>query len=113
MVNCHCRDCQKASGTAYSATVIVTAASLKLLKGEPKEHCVQADSGNIARRAFCPDCGAPLFASSSARSNFIGIKASSVDDPSWVRPAANVWTCGAQPWDYLDPQLPKFSKGRS
>ena len=113
MVNCHCRDCQKASGTAYSATVILTAVSLKLLKGQPKAHYVQADSGNTARRDFCPDCGAPLFAGSSARSDFIGIKASSLDDPSWFRPAVDVWTCSAQPWDYMDTNRPKFSKNRS
>ena len=112
MVNCHCRDCQKASGSAYSPTLIVEMSSLKLLKGEAKYHCVPAQSGNIARRGFCPDCGTPLFAGSSAKTEFLGIKASSLDDPSWFKPEANVWTCSVQPWDFLDPNVPSYHKYR-
>ena len=112
MVNCHCRDCQKASGSAYSPTLIVNASSLKLSKGEPKYYFVLAESGNTARRGFCADCGTPLFAGSSAKTEFLGIKVSSLDDPSWFKPVANVWTCSAQPWDILDPNVPSYSKNR-
>jgi hypothetical protein len=36
MVNCHCRDCQRAGGTGFSPTVVVPADSFRLLRGEPK-----------------------------------------------------------------------------
>ncbi len=112
MVNCHCRDCQRAGGGAYSPTLFVKASSLKLARGEPKYHSVLAESGNSVRRGFCGDCGTPLFAGSTAKAAFVGIKASSLDDPSWFRPAANVWTCSAQPWDVLDPNIPSHDKNR-
>ncbi len=113
MVNCHCRDCQRASGSGFSATVIVPAAALRLLRGQPKYHSVRAESGRAARRAFCAHCGTPLFAASSAKADLLGIKAGSLDDPSWFKPDADVWTCSAQPWDHMDPTVPKFAKGRS
>jgi hypothetical protein len=112
LVNCHCRDCQRASGSAYAPTVVVASAALRLVSGEPRHHEVAAESGAIARRAFCPDCGAPLFASTSARPGFVGIRAGSLDDPSWFRASADVWTASAQPWDVMDPSAAKFPKTR-
>jgi hypothetical protein len=100
MVNCHCRDCQRAGGAAYAPTVIVAAAHFRILRGEPRYHESLADSGSTARRAFCAQCGSPLFASSLARADMIGIRAASLDDSSWYRPDRDVWTDSAQPWDF-------------
>ena len=112
MVNCHCRDCQKAGGAGYSPTVVVSRGAFRVTFGEPSIHSTVAESGNTARRAFCPQCGTPLYASSSARPDFIGIRAGSLDDPSWFQPSADVWTDSAQPWDVMDPGVVKFAKGR-
>jgi hypothetical protein len=112
MVNCHCRDCQRASGSGYSATVIVSANSVRLLRGECKEHCIVAESGNVARRQFCGACGSPLFAASVARPQFLGLKAASLDDPSWFTPEADVWVESAQPWDPMSPGIQKYAKDR-
>jgi hypothetical protein len=112
MVNCHCRDCQLASGSAYSATLIMATAALTITKGKTKYFEKLADSGNIARREFCADCGTPLFASSLGHAGLIGIKAASLDDPTWFKPQADVWVQSAQPWDCLDPSVPKHDASR-
>lgn len=112
MVNCHCRDCQRASGSGYSATLVMSAGSVRLLNGECKEHRVVADSGNVAKREFCGACGSPLFAQSLGRPDFLGVKAASLDDPSWFAPEADVWVESAQPWESMNPNVPKFAKNR-
>ena len=112
MVNCHCRDCQRASGSGYSATLIMSASSVRLQNGECKEHRIVAESGNVAEREFCGVCGTPLFARSLARPEFLGVKAASLDDPSWFTPDADVWVESAQPWDHMNPNVPKFAKNR-
>jgi hypothetical protein len=109
----HTRDCQHAGGAGSSPSVVVPAAAFKLVCGEPNVHCVNADSGHTAGRAFCGDCGAPLFASTSARSDFVAIRAGSLDDPSWFQPQAEIWTASAQPWDHINAELPHFPRGRS
>jgi hypothetical protein len=43
----------------------------------------------------------------------MGIRAGSLDDPSWFEPTADVWTASAQPWDVMDPRVPKFPKQRA
>jgi hypothetical protein len=112
MVNCHCRDCQRAGGGAYSPTVVVPAGSLRIIQGEVKLYRVSVENGNEASRAFCGACGSQIYAFSSGRSEFVGIKAGSLDDPSWYHPVKDVWVSSAQPWDCLDPAVPKIPKDR-
>ena len=59
---------------------------------------------------FCPNCGTTLFGVSTSLPGVIGIRAGSLDDPSWYRPAMDFYTASAQPWDYMNPDLPKFPK---
>lgn len=107
VVNCHCRDCQRSSGSTFSIGVAVPADSLTILKGEPKYYKVKADSGNTAQRGFCSECGSPLFAGNSNNPHIVAIKVGSLDDPSWSKPMIDIWTQSAQPWDYMNPEIPK------
>lgn len=108
--NCHCRDCQRFSGTAYASGILVPASAFRITKGALKYYTSRADSGNIAGRGFCAECGSPVAATQSAFPIFI-IYAASLDDPSTHRPTMDVWTSSAQPWDRMDPALPNYAKG--
>jgi hypothetical protein len=108
MGNCHCRDCQKASGGPYVSIVGVPKEALKIT-GEVKYHEVTGDSGQPIKRGFCGQCGSRLFGMPSV-APFVGISAASLDDPSWVKPAFDIYTSSAQPWDHMNPELPKFPK---
>ena len=91
--------------------MIVPAESLRITNGRAESYIVAAASGNEATRNFCADCGSQLFAFSSGRHEFIGIKAGSLDDPRWFKPLADVWVESAQPWDCLDASIPKMPQG--
>ena len=105
---CHCRDCQRNNGTAYTAAVRVPAAGFRVTKGEPKLYIKTADSGNQVSRVFCPECGSPLFLRVSTRPDLVGIRVGTLDDPSWFRPEADIFVRSAQPWDHMNPDLPKY-----
>jgi len=109
--NCHCRDCQHASGSAFCANLIVPAAAFRIIKGEPKFYSMAGGSGQLVSRQFCADCGSPLFARTGANPQIVVIKVGSLDDPSWYQPSRDIYTERAQPWDYMNPVLPKFAKG--
>jgi hypothetical protein len=110
VLNCHCRDCQRSSGTGHSTVAVVPADSLRVLKGSPRKHVTKADSGNDVRREFCADCGTPLFAGGGIPSHLVAIKVGSLDDPSGFAPMLDIWTQSAQPWDVMNPALPKVPK---
>ena len=103
---CYCRDCQRASGGACAPVLYVTK-SVLTITGEVKYYDVQAESGNTVSRGFCPECGTPLFALLSTLPTVVSIRVGSLDDPSWVQLAMDIWTTSAQPWDYLNPTLTK------
>jgi hypothetical protein len=107
--NCHCRDCQKASGGAFVSMLAVPAQALKI-SGAVKYYASAADSGNAFERGFCPQCGARLFGKSTAEPRLAMITAGSLDDPSWYRPSIDFFTSSAQPWDQMNSALPKFPR---
>jgi hypothetical protein len=109
MGNCHCRDCQQASGAAYVGALGVPANGVKIT-GNVKYYESKADSGGTAKRGFCPNCGARLFSMPSFAPDLLVILAASLDDPSIYKAGMDIYTSSAQPWDHMDPALPKFPK---
>lgn len=111
MVNCHCRACQKATGSAFAPVVIVSSEAFNITRGDPACYESRAESGNTASRYFCRECGARVYARSSGGGDYIGIMVGSLDDPSWFEPVADFWMENAQPWDVMRPHTAKFPKG--
>lgn len=109
-MNCHCRDCQRETGSAYSAVIGVPRAAFRKVQGTPKYFEVLADRGSPTRRFFCPNCGSPLWGEPAGSPDLITIRAGSLDDPGAYQPAADIYTSSAQPWDYMNPSLPKSPK---
>ena len=105
--NCHCRDCQKATGSGYMP-VIGFAREQVTVNGEVKYFKRRGDSGQFSYEGFCPECGARLFAHAEVMPGLFMIQAGSLDDPSQFQPQMNIYTASAQPWDFMDPALPKF-----
>ncbi|MBV9044244.1 MAG: GFA family protein [Alphaproteobacteria bacterium] len=108
-MNCHCRDCQYASGTGFSTVAVVPAAAFKLTKGEPRRFTVKGDSGQDITRCFCEVCGTPLF-SEPPGGQIMVVKAGSLDDPSWLKIGGALYTKSAQPWAHIDPNGLKFER---
>ncbi|MEM7251632.1 MAG: GFA family protein [Pseudomonadota bacterium] len=106
MGNCHCRDCQQATGSAYFPAVMVAKADLSV-EGEPRWFERPADRGHPMHRGFCSDCGSPLFIQNGAAQALLVLYAGSLDDPSQFKPSRDIYVASAQPWDVMDPALPK------
>lgn len=105
--NCHCRSCQRSVGTAYMPVLFVPYQALKI-SGEYKEFATQSASGNTMNRGFCPQCGTALFGRNSGSDTIRPVNAATLDDPSIYQPHMDFWVSDAQPWDYMNPDLPKF-----
>lgn len=110
MFNCHCRDCQRASGGTFVSVALVQHSAVRLLKGSPKYHRVIGESGRWTDRGFCADCGTPLFAKGEVAPGYLSIKPGSFDDSSWFKPTIDTWALHAPTWLHLDPDLPKTAQ---
>jgi hypothetical protein len=86
----------------------VPANGFKITKGTPKYYSTGSEMMGDNIRGFCPECGSRLF---GGKSDFgQGIAAGTLDDPSLYKPQHEMWISDAQPWDAMDPKLPKFEK---
>lgn len=112
MFQCHCRDCQRASGGACSCVVLMSADAFKLTRGAPRYHFTGSGAVGDHKRGFCAECGSRLTGGENREgtTGFVGVTASSLDDPSWFRPQFDIFTSEAQPWDYLNSALPKYEQ---
>jgi hypothetical protein len=112
MFKCHCRDCQRATGGASSCVIIVPADSFKLTRGSPRYHFTASAAIGHHKRGFCSECGSRLTGGENREgtSGVIGINVGSLDDPSWFHPAFEMFVADAQPWDRLDPALPRYDR---
>jgi hypothetical protein len=108
-LNCHCRDCQRASGGPFTSSLFVPSEALQV-NGTVKFYDSKGESGQIIRRGFCPDCGSALFGRPAVLGNLVSIRPGTLDDPSSFRPIMDIYAASAQPWDRLDPDLPKHAK---
>ena len=106
-LQCHCRDCQRATGTGHASMAMFPRASFRL-HGELNYHSVTTDLGHSARRGFCPRCGSPVVAEPGAVPHLIAVHAASLDDPSLFAPVAVLYAKRAPDWDRTDAALPKF-----
>jgi len=106
---CHCRDCQKQTGTSFSIIQGVPLPALTVT-GTPKVITTRGVSGGAVKRHFCGDCGSPLYSLVEEVPGLAFLKAGTLDDVSRLAPQAQLWCSTAQPWLTLDPALPRFEQ---
>ena len=95
---CHCVNCQRNSGSAFSVNAIFPREALTM-SGSPAVYEDRGDTGEIVRRIFCGRCGTPLESQSvfSAPSHAV-LKAGTFDDPSKFVPDSELYCISAMPW---------------
>src|SRR3954470_9397788 len=72
---CHCRDCQRQTGTAFSVIVGVPAAAFELTGDLGTHVTVGDDHGLEVQRRFCPECGSPVMSESGGLPDVVIVKA--------------------------------------
>jgi hypothetical protein len=107
MFKCHCRDCQRATGTGASCIVLVPTQAFRITQGSLAYHHTPSLDGGQNQRGFCAACGNPLTGGEDERS--IGIHAASLDDPSVFAAQMHIHVSDTQPWDVLDPGIPRHA----
>jgi len=91
---CHCTGCQRMTGSAFSLTVAVPASGFAVLKGEP----VIGGLHGVHRHYFCSYCMSWAFTRPEGAENFVNVRATLLDDPSWFSPFVEVCTAEKLPW---------------
>ncbi len=99
--NCHCTDCQSATGSGMATIIIVPTDALQF-EGEPRLYTVTGSAGSHVSRGFCSHCGSPVISFVEEDPSTRFIKAGSLDDASWVSVSSSFWVDSAQAWAPAD-----------
>ena len=108
-VHCHCRDCQRSSGSGSAAIFAANRNDIQLT-GKTSSYQYTGDSGEAVVRHFCPNCGSPLFSDVKILPDLMFMRIASLDDPSQIRPSMHIYCDSSQVWDRPNDPLPKFGK---
>ena len=106
---CHCKDCQRASGTGHMSIARFKAEDVTLT-GTTASFASTADSGNINTRHFCPKCGSRLYGQNSAAPGILNLAPGCMDDNDWFRAQRVVYTKDRPSWDVTPTDVPNFER---
>lgn len=101
--NCHCTNCQKIGGAAFSTPITVLEAGFTFTSGTPQTVEWNAESGNRRFGWFCGACGCRIAHGQSPSVGVLSVRSGTLDDTSWIEPVADIWTRSAQPWVTFPP----------
>jgi hypothetical protein len=110
-VICHCRDCQRASGSAFHVGVVIPRTGFAITRGELRTYRVTGDSGRWIDRSFCPICGSGILHELELRGpEFLVIKAGTLDDPGLVAPTYEIFVRSKMPWVSISGETTKLDE---
>jgi hypothetical protein len=108
VVVCHCKECQRQSGSAFGMSVAVRENDFRLLRGAPKRFVRKTDSGRELECFFCPDCGTRIYHKPQGIGPVLNVKPGTLDDTTWLEPTLHAWIARKQRWVEIPTDLQAF-----
>ena len=108
---CHCKNCQRSGGSAFSTVAAVNKNDLVIIEGELKLYSdSDTDSGDTVQRFFCDKCGSPIYSAVPSTPDIFYLKLGSMDDTSYFSPEFHVFCGSKQNWVQLGETIPASQK---
>lgn len=104
---CHCRWCQRETGSAFALNAMIEAERVQLLQGAPEIVRTPSLSGKGQKIARCPQCRVALWSHYSGAGERVSfVRVGTLDTPDALPPDIHIFTASRQPWVQLPPQVP-------
>ena len=105
---CHCRDCQRQTGSAFVLNALIETDRISLLSGDPAPVAVPTDSGRPHEIYRCPACQTALWSDYGGRPALRFVRVGTLDDPAALTPDVHIYTRSKLPWVRLPEGVPAF-----
>jgi hypothetical protein len=108
---CHCRRCQRRTGTASSLSASIVPGSLRITQGEELVRVYRPPDG--WGKAFCSACGGALWSEHPDDPRVKSVRFGTFDEDPGVRPQWHQFVAYAAPWEPIpDDGLPRYAESR-
>ena len=106
---CHCKQCQRASGTAFGANASVRKKYWSWIRG--RDQLREFESSPKTYRAFCSRCGSPIYKRSEDDPDSLRVRLGTLDSDPGRRPFGHFWISSKAAWHPIHDDLPRYDKG--
>ena len=104
---CHCRWCQRETGSAFALNATIEADRVELLSGEPLVVDTPSESGEGQRIARCPRCFIAVWSNYAGSGPWVRfVRVGTLDQPDALPPDIHIYTASKQPWVLLPEDVP-------
>ena len=104
---CHCRWCQRETGTAFALNAMIEADRVELLQGAPETVLTPSLSGKGQKIVRCPTCRIAVWSHyAGAGDRVCFVRVGTLDEPDRVPPDIHIFTASKQPWVILPADMP-------
>ncbi len=104
---CHCRWCQRETGSAFAINAMIEADRLQRLQGEVELVLTPSLSGKGQKIARCPHCRVALWSHYAGSGEAVCfVRVGTLDTPDHLPPDIHIFTSSKQPWVQLPPGVP-------
>ena len=101
---CHCRWCQRESGSAFALNAMIESDRVTVLAGEPGLVHTPSASGLGQKIARCPVCRIALWSHYAGAGPVLSfVRVGTLDDPDRLPPDIHIFTASRQPWVVIPP----------
>lgn len=108
---CHCRDCQRTTGSAFVIHTIVCEEDFQIT-GETRMGIGPTGSGAGCELHSCVSCGVIVWVRYRYHKvPVIAVRAGTLENPDAVAPQAHIFTSRKLPWVSLPADVPSFAEG--
>lgn len=105
---CHCKDCQRQTGSAFVLNALIETGRVECLSGEPALSPMPTDSGRPHDVYRCAACGTTLWSDYGRRPGMRFVRVGTLDDPASVPPDVHIFARSKLPWVGLPPDARVF-----
>jgi hypothetical protein len=104
---CHCRWCQRESGSAFALNAMIETDRVELLEGQPEMLENPSASGKGQQFARCPQCRIAVWSHYAGAGPLVSfIRVGTLDEPDRLPPDIHIFTSTRQPWVVLGEGIP-------
>jgi len=104
---CHCRWCQRETGTAFALNAMIESDRVTLEGGEPELVDTPSASGKGQQIARCPKCRIAAWSHYAGAGTAVKfVRVGTLDTPDVLPPDIHIFTASKQPWVMLPPEAP-------
>ena len=108
---CHCRWCQRETGSAFALNALIESDRMRLLCGQPQRAPLPSNSGKGQAVLRCPDCRVALWSYYGGLGELMSfIRVGTLDEPERLPPGVHIYTESKQPWVMLPGEARKFAQ---